>query len=272
MTELSQLFLYIPGIFIFLAGSGQVRRWLKMHGQGVCVQASVVSCRHVVKKDKKGRETYNYYDVLVEYVNPRTKHHERHAVKSPAEYARGQQVKVYLDKSSGQMGLAETEDEQVFHPLVTMIGGALMILLAFFENHGDQVMAMVCLAAVSAGAGMAMIMNYVKLKRAGLAQIDAEIIDIYERQISKETKILKGSKYTYYPVVRYRVDGRDAVRLCKMNSERKQAFETGEYLKLYYDEKTGSVLERNARAGVAVAGAVLLVIGVLVGGSVLVVI
>lgn len=51
-----------------------------------------------------------------------------------------------------------------------------------------------------------------------------------------------------------KMHGQSVFRLCKMNSERKQAFETGGYLKLYYDEKTGSVLERNVRADVAVAG------------------
>ena len=80
MTDFSQLFLYIPGIIIFLVGSGQVRRWMRMHRSGYCVDAVVFSCNHVVKKDKKDRVTYDYYNVTVEYMNPQTKHKERQAV------------------------------------------------------------------------------------------------------------------------------------------------------------------------------------------------
>ena len=70
MSELSKLFMYIPGIILFLVGSGQVREWLRFHVFGRCLTAKVVSCNHVLKKDGNGREIYNYYNLLVEYVSP----------------------------------------------------------------------------------------------------------------------------------------------------------------------------------------------------------
>ena len=72
MADLSKLFMYIPGIILFLVGSGQVKDWLYMRRMGSCVEAGVTNCKHVVKKDKKDREIYNYYDVTVEYRNPQT--------------------------------------------------------------------------------------------------------------------------------------------------------------------------------------------------------
>ena len=72
MSEYSKLFLYIPGILIFLAGSGQVRRFLALRRAEKKQEAfygNVVQCTHVVKKDKKGRETFNYYNVVVEFTN-----------------------------------------------------------------------------------------------------------------------------------------------------------------------------------------------------------
>ena len=55
--ELSQLLLYIPGIIIFLVGSGQLRQrpW-RPDGKNT-VRATVIRCDHVVKKDRKDRDT-----------------------------------------------------------------------------------------------------------------------------------------------------------------------------------------------------------------------
>ena len=72
MDAFSGFLLYIPGIIIFLVGSGQIRQWLGLHSGGMTFEGTVISCKQVVKKDKKDREIYNYYDLLVELVNPKT--------------------------------------------------------------------------------------------------------------------------------------------------------------------------------------------------------
>lgn len=269
MSDLSQLFLYIPGIIIFLVGSGQVRNWLRTRRADSCMDASVIRCRHVVKKDKKDRETYNYYDVTVEYRNPKTGHKERLAVKSPTEYAAAQQIRMYRAKDGEKPVLAECKDEFLFHPWVTMIGGALLILLALEQNRGNEVAAMACLALIFFGAGVNLTVDYVRLKKRGLQPLDAEITDIYTRQISKETKLLKGAKYTYYPVVRYELDGQENIRRCNINSSGQNSFKAGEHMTLYYDPQSQEVLEKHARAGAAVVGGVLVVIGLLAGASIL---
>jgi hypothetical protein len=267
MTDFSQLFMYIPGIIIFLVGSGQVRRWLRLHRADSCLEAEVIGCKHVVKKDKKDREVYNYYDVTVEYQNPKNKHQERLAIKSPTEYATGQQVHMYKEKGSEKPTLMEWEDEFPFHPWVTMIGGALLILLALEENRGQEIPAMICLTLLLLGAGVNLIINYISVKKRNLQAITSEIIDIYTRQISKETKILKGSKFTYYPVVRYELNGKDNIRRCNINSSNENSFKKGESLTLYYDAAKHTVYEKHARKGMLVTGIVLVAIGLLAGVS-----
>lgn len=269
MTDLSQLFLYIPGIIIFLVGSGQVRNWLRMRRAGSCAEAGVVRCEHVVKKDKQGREIYNYYDVTVEYRNPETGHKEHLAVKSPAEYAPAQRVRMYRARAGEKPALAEYKEEFLFHPWVMMIGGALLILLALEQNRGHEVQAMVCLTLILIGAGLNLTVDYVRLKKRGLQPLEARITDIYKRQISRETKILKGAKYTYYPIVRYELDGRENIRRCNINSGGTNTFRTGDSLTLYYDPVSGEVLEKHARAGAAVIGVFLVLTGLLSGASIL---
>ncbi|MBQ9563005.1 MAG: hypothetical protein IJU99_06100 [Lachnospiraceae bacterium] len=269
MDKFSQLFLYIPGIIIFLVGSGQVRGWMRRLRPGQNIEGRVLSCDHVVKTDKKDREVFNFYNVLVEYTDAQTQHVVRQSVKSPTEYAPGQPVRVYFGQPGEGPSISEKEDETLFHPIVLMLGGALLILLALWQNQGNEVAAMICLALVMFGAGLSMVLNYLRLKRRGLVSVKAEITDIYKRQISRATKILRADKFTYYPIVRYQLDGKDCLRRCNINSGSEKSFTVGDTMTLYTDPKTGVVLEHGARLGFAIFGAVLLILGILVGLSTL---
>lgn len=269
MPDFSQLFLYIPGIIIFLVGSGQVRRWLRLKKSDVCVEATVLNCKHVVKKDNKDRTAFDYYNITVEYINPQTKHTERQAIKSATEFAENQQVRLYRDKNTNQPSLMENEDYQLFHPLTIMIGGALLIVLALEQNQKKEIPAMICLALVLCGAGISLICSYVGMKKRNLRTLDAEIVDVYTRQISKETKIIRGAKYTYYPVVKYELNGQDNLRRCNINSSQMNSFKVGEHMKLYYDEANKLVTEKHARTGMMIAGVIVLIIGLLAGASII---
>ena len=269
MSDLSQLLLYIPGIVIFLVGTGQLRGWLRRRRPDSSTVGTVVNGVHVVKRDKKDREIYNYYNVMAEYTDAHTQHKVRQSFKSPSEYAKGQQVRIYWGDGAEKATLSEKENEALFHPLVMSAGGALLILLAMFENQKKEVPAMLCLAAVLTGAGVSLLWNYISLKKKKLQPLEAEIIEIYTRQISRETKILKGSKFTYYPVVRYMIDGKENIRRCNINSGSQNSFKTGETMTLYRDPQTGAVMERHPQTVMAVAGVVLAAAGILAGLSIL---
>ncbi|MCD8190670.1 MAG: DUF3592 domain-containing protein [Clostridiales bacterium] len=264
--DITQLFLYVPGVVIFLVGSNGIRRDRRMKRLGACTEATVVNCPHVVKKDKRGNEIYNYYNVVVEYPGPRGGP-ERQTVKAPSEYAVGQQVKLFKD--GDKFTLVEDEEESWFSAWPTALGGALMILLALFQNQGREMLAMTCLAALLVGAGAVLLWRYFGLKNRGLVKIEAEITDIFTRQLSKGSKILKDSKYTYYPIVRYELDGRENIRMCKINASRENAFPVGDTLTLYYDPKNKRVLEQSAKVSTAIVGGVLLAVGLLAAVSLL---
>ena len=268
MSELSKLFMYIPGIILFLVGSGQVREWLRFHVFGRCLTAKVVSCNHVLKKDGNGREIYNYYNLLVEYVSPDSGHKERCKLKTPTQCAVGQQMKMCIGKKDTKPYPVESELEHTLHPIVMMLMGAFLILLALEENQGKEVPAAICLAAIFLLSGGNLIGNYIVLKKKNLKRVCGEIIQVYERQISKETKILKGSKYTYYPIVKYEIDGKENIRRCYINSSSKNSFQVGGTFDLYYDPVCEEVYEKHDRKAVAIAGGVLVVTGLLVGASI----
>ena len=267
--DFSKLLLYIPGIIIFLVGSGQVRDWLRIRRADFCVPADVTECAHIVKKDKKERNIYDYYNVTVEYRNPQTKHTERQAVKSPTEYAVAQQVKVFREKNAREIEIMPNKNEFVFDPWTMMIGGALLILLALEENRGNEVRAMICLSLVIFGAGVCMIKNYVSAKRRGLVPLEGEVISVYTRQLSKGTKIIKSDRFTYYPIVRYSLDGKENIRRCSINSGSEKAFKPGDRMKLYYDPEEGAVFEKNAGPAILIAGIALSAAGLLAGISIL---
>ena len=62
------------------------------------------------------------------------------------------------------------------------------------------------------------------MKKRNLKTLDAEIVEVYSRQLSRDSKRLTSSKYTYYPVVRYKLDGKDNLRRCNINSSSDKSF------------------------------------------------
>ena len=160
------------------------------------------------------------------------------------------------------------EEAEIFHPLVMMFGGALLILLTLFENKKREVEAMICLTIILIGAGISIIWNYFSLKNRNLKTINAEIIEIFTRQLSKETKIWKASKFTYYPIVKYEIDGREYTRQCKINSSGKNTFRIGDKMNLYYDASAKIILEKHAHIGLLISGTIIFIVGALAGLSI----
>ena len=268
MFDFSQLLLYVPGAVIFLVGSGRTRGWLRRLRGGGGEDGVVRACEHVVRKDGKDRDIMNFYNVTVEYTDSASHHKVRQSFKSPTEYALSQPVRVYRG-SDGRTGITEKVEEDVFHPLTMMILGALLILLALFQNQGKEPYAMGALSASLLFAGGALIWNYIKLRGLHMETIEGTITDVYTRQISRGTKILRGDRFTYYPIVRYEIDGKESLRRCLINSSREKTFRRGDPMKLYYEPSTGAVREKGARPAVLAGGIVLIVIGILAGLSIL---
>lgn len=266
MSDFTQLFLYIPGVIIFLVGTGMIRTEMALRRLGACVEASVASCNHVIKKDRKDREVYNYFSVVVDFFNGQNM--DRLTVKSPTEYSAGQQVMLFRKKGQ-EPKLISMEDESLFGGWGTAIGGALMILLALFENKGQEVYAMICLALILLGAGGILLYQYLTLKSRSLRPIEATITEVFSRQISKETKILKADKFTYYPVVTYTIDGKKSFRRCNINSSGEKTFKVGETITLYYDPKKRVVIEKSAKLSLLIWAVGLLAVGVLSGISII---
>ena len=268
MQDFTQYFLYIPGIVIFLLGSGQVRKWITSNRNG-SVDGLVVRCEHVVKKDRKNREAFNYFNTTVEYVNPKTGNKEIHAIKTPTEYAVGQQVRLTKTSEFGNIVINDADESTIFHPVAVMVGGALTILLALWTNQGNEVYAMGCLAALFMGAGACLVHNYVNVSRMGLKPFEAEIIDTYKRQISKSSKILRGDKFIYYPVVKYEMNRSENIMRLHVDSEYEKTFPIGDKIMLFYDEKTQQIREKNAQPIQLIIGLMLLILGIAVAFSIL---
>ena len=161
------------------------------------------------------------------------------------------------------------DEADIFHPLVMMSGGALLILLTLFENQKREVEAMTCLTIILIGAGISLLWNYFSLRQRNLQVIEAEITEIFTRQLSKQTKIWKASKFTYYPIVKYEINGREFSRKCKINSSGQNTFKIGDKMNLYYDPSDKVILEKHAHIGLLISGTIIFVIGALAGLSII---
>ncbi len=161
------------------------------------------------------------------------------------------------------------DEAAIFHPLVMMFGGALLILLTLFENQKREVEAMICLTIILLGAGVSLLWNYFSLRKRNLQKIEGEITEIFTRQLSRETKIWRGSKFTYYPIVKYVLNAQEFSRKCNINSSGKNTFKIGDKFDLYYDPESGAVLEKHAHVGLLISGTIIFAIGALAGLSIL---
>ncbi len=261
--------MFIPGIVIFLVESGQVKELRSRSRIGSLRDGQVKSVKHVTKNDKFDRQVFDYYETTVESEDPRTGKKERHTIKSPVKYPLNQSVRLHFQRGSSEPSITDGVSEHLIHPWLGLIGGALLILLALFQIQGKEISAMVCLSLILIGAGAGMIANYVSIKKKNLVHIEAEVKDIFERQISKPGRFSGGSKFTYYPVVTYELDGTEMMRMCNVNSSRKDSFKIGEKMDLYYSPSEGAVRERKASTAILIIGIIVLILGVLAGVSII---
>ncbi len=272
MLSLEKLFLYIPGIIIFLVGSGQTRISLRRKRGGEVMNGTVTDCKHVVKKDRKERNIYDYYLITVEKIQSLTGKAQKVSVKSPTKYLEGQPVTVYKGSAKGAASGEETylydsEDFSLFQPWEMLIGGALLILLAFYQNKGDQIMAMTFLVLLFIGSGLSLTIRYIFSRKKKVRVLEAEVIEVYSRQLTKDSKIIKSGRNTFYPVVRYEQDGVECIRRCHINSSSEKSFPIGSTMKLYQDMDTMLVTEKQRNRGTFAVGVLLLLIGILAGSS-----
>ena len=258
----SQILMYVPGIIMFLVGTNQTKQFILQNRKNACAEGTVKSCSHVQKKDSKERDLYNYYNVSVTYTDPKNNHIYTKNVKSPAPYQSGQSVRLYLGSNDDRISIISQENEYPMNPFFILIAGILLIFLALAENQGKEPVAMLCLAGILIAGGLSLILDFINLKNKQLEMLDSEIIDVYTRQVSKESKIIKGAKFTYYPIVSYLIDDVENYRLCNVNSSIESTFKIGEHMPLYYSHKSGTVTEKHARLGLMLLGIILLGLGI----------
>lgn len=272
MLNLEKLFLYIPGILIFLVGSSQTRIFLRKRRAGKRINGTVADCKNIVKKDHKGRNIYDYYLITVEFIQPLTEKMEKISVKSPTKYIKGQPVTLFKNSENKLLSKEETticdsEEISLFQPWEMMIGGALLILLAFYQNENDQIKAMFYLVLLMIGAGVSLTTHYILDQRKRIRKIDAEIIEIYGRQLTTDSKLIKSGRSTFYPVVRYELNGKACIRRCHINSNSEKTFQVGDHMILYQNMDTMLVTENCRKIGTLFAGIALLTVGILAGGG-----
>ena len=259
--DFSQLFLYIPGVVLFIYGTGVFR---KTHiKKSEFFSGKVTKCKFHDKKVKGDKVTEPYYEVFAEFDNGKYVEKVSNTLKN--EYIVGQQVLVC--KTPNGSVIADHKDDYLFNPIATTLGGVILILLAFFQNEGNTGFAMISLSAFLLGSGILLIYRYFMRTKRDLVTIKATVVDVYKRQISKKTKILKGEKFTYYPIVEYELNGQKCMRKCSENASSSKEYKVGNDFVLYFDKNSGAIYEDKIKTTLLIIGVLLTVIGALAMSS-----
>ncbi len=267
MESLSKLLIYIPGILIFLVGSRETAAWLKSFLFGKRISAKVSCVNHVRKKYKAGRNQYNYYNAVLEYKVPNSSRLLKTEMKVPFEPAVGQVIKLSVDREGKNAVFSKNPNTSNIHPAAMTVIGALMLITALEANNGNEVAAAFCIGGMLAAAGISAAVHNIRLKNKKLTAVTGTIVDVFERQISKESKLIKEAKVTHYPIVSFTFDQQEIVFRPEVNSEKETDFKTGDDFLLYYDSKDNEIYEKPAKAAWIAAGILLLILGIVIIAS-----
>lgn len=249
---IQSFFLIVIGAVIFVVGTTALKKQIRNKMGKLLKDAKIISLNHVTKKDDEGYLIQNYYDIKVEFEDKGKKIQK--TLKCVDQYEKGDTVKIIKDvERGGQYRVYGNDKAPVFGPWILILCGILVICMPFVQlKLGDGYMSML-LAAFLILIGLGLILAYVKAKSRDLEEIPAEISDILKWQ-SGEKKKWTNPSISYYPILKYTLDGKEKIMRSRYNSSSTASYKVGKQLTLYRDKNTGDILERNARKSMLIIG------------------
>lgn len=254
---IQDLFLVVVGAAILVVGTTSFRLQRRIRKQGLVREGTVTGGKHVEKKDGSGQLIQNYYDLMVEYSVDG--HRRRKALKSVDEYLPGDRIRVIRDPGKkDEVTVYEDHKVTVFGPGALILSGLLIAVLPVVRVQYGELYMSVNLALVLAVIGTSLIMAYLRDRKRNLIPIEAEIVDLLYWKTGDDKKKWSKPSVSYYPVLRYSVDGVERIMRSRYNSSTETAYKAGMKRKLYQDMAENRILERGPRKSMLAVGIAIL--------------
>lgn len=250
---IQDVFLVVIGAAILVVGTTSLRMKLRIKRQGLLTAGTVISSKHVEKRDKEGRLIQNYYELMTEYGESGKR--RRKTLKSTDEYLAGEQVRVIQEPGkTDELRIYDDHKIEVFGPAPLILTGLLAAVMPVVRSqYGERYMSLV-LALILLVVGGSLTAAYLRDKKRNLVPVEAEIVDILYWKNGDDRKKWSKPSVAYYPILRYTADGVTRTMRSIYNSSTETAFKAGTTKVVYLDSSENRIVERGAKASMLVAG------------------
>ena len=253
-------FVAIVGVIICFVGISAFSRGLRYRAKGAVFSGVVQGVSHHTRKNDKGQLIQNYY-LLQLRANDGKKTFVTQ-LKSPHQYEKGDTVRL-TKNPRGEAVLYRDNGIRWYSGLLEMLIGAGIAAFPFLVKRVGDPYASFELAAVLILGGILTLEVYLRDRKRTYEELDAEVADILLYDVENQRRVLKTN--TWYPLLRYTLNGSPREFLSESNSSIRSAYQIGKKLKVYRDAETGDVHEKKASPLLAVFAAgfwVLALIGI----------
>lgn len=248
----------LMGAAVFVLGTSNLRSCLRMKRPGAVITGRVTRKELVEKRDSENRLIQHYYDLTLQCrENGKTFNHK---LKSTEEYDKDDEIRLIRNGSK----LTPVNRKAVSAPAAAAIAAAGMLLAVFpvvWQSAGEKEGSAVLTVLLLLAGGICMA-SFLRERGRSLRELRGEIQDVLYYRTGENKKLVKPSE-SYYPLIKYTLDGKEKVFLSSYNSSLKTAYKKGAAVKLFYDEETGNIVEKKTSPALAVIAVILWILAAL---------
>lgn len=250
--------LVLVGAAVFVLGASRFKSCLKMKKPGTLIWGKVLNGKLIEKRDPEKRLIQHYYEVTVQYCENGKNINCK--IKSTVEYLKGDEIRLIKDENT-LVHLAGENVSAGMAAAIALAGMALAVFPVMYQSIGEQEGSAV-LAVFLILAGGICFASFAKDRRRGLVEIAGEIVDVLYSRKGENKRFSKATE-SYYPLIKCTINEKDRLFLAGINSSLKNAYKPGKPVKLYYDQKTRSIVEKKTSPALAAAAVLLWMLALL---------
>lgn len=260
-TELGLLFLSVAGVAVILYGLSLLAEFIKQHSTRNILIGEVQNCAHEERRDEKDQLIQYFYKLNIRYEDGRNI--KTVSLSDTTERCKGEKIKLIRD--GRRVKLLKATYPQPVSAIIAIICGAGMIAFQYLQKGAGERMASLDASIVLLLAAISIIITYYSdlMRTKNASQTTGTITDmlLYETERNTHKRIMRAPD-TFYPVIRYTVDGVEKAFLSHYSTNSKNGFKIGQETAVFRNPETGEVIEKKPNTILLIIAVVLIILAV----------
>lgn len=240
------------GAAVFVLGTSNMRAHFRMKRPGTVFNGKVLNAKLIEKRDSEGRLIQHYYELQVQCKIQNKTFNQK--LKSTTEYEKGDEIRL-MRNGNQIVPVNRRAISLIMAFLIALAGMLLAVFPTIYQNVGEKE-GSVILVLLLLIAGCISLLAYRKERGRKLTEIRGTIVDILYYRTGDNKKFSKPVE-SYYPLIQCTLCGKEKIFLSGYNSSRPNVYKTGKEMTLFYDEETGTIVEKRTSPVLLVVAVIL---------------